>query len=394
MSGPLSGIRVVDLTTIAMGPLATQILGDMGADVIKVEPPQGDQFRMAPPYRHAGMGAGFLNLNRNKRSVVLDLKCREGRDEMLRLLATADVFVSNVRFEAMRTLGLDYESLSATHPRLIHCVMYGFSEQGPYAGRPAYDDIIQATSGVAALQGRVRDGAPTYVNMLIADKTVGLAGTYAVAMALFERERSGCGQAIEVPMFETMVAFNFVEHLAGETFVPARGGIGYDRVLSTNRGPYKTRDGYLALLPYTTAHWNSVFERAGKPEYIKDARFADTQSRTQRIDEIYALLAELVAERTTAEWLELLADADVPMTPIRTPEDLLSDPHLDAIGFFGQLEHPTEGDVRTLGIPIRFSRTPGAVRRLAPSLGEHTDEVLLELDATMNDCGDSRKTSQ
>jgi crotonobetainyl-CoA:carnitine CoA-transferase CaiB-like acyl-CoA transferase len=379
MSGPLSGVRIIDLTTVAMGPYATQILGDMGADVIKVESRDGDIFRYAAPARHAGMGAAFLNLNRNKRSIELDLKRAEERQVLLDLVTGADVFVYNVRPQSMRKLGLDYDSLRERNPRLIYCGAYGFSEQGPYAGRPAFDDIIQAMSGLAALQGHNSDTGPEYVNTIMADKTAGLAVAYAIAMALYERERSGLGQAIEVPMFETLVSFNLVEHLAGETFCPAQDSMGYERVLSPHRKPYPTRDGYLGLLPYTTAQWQRFFEIAGRPDMASDPRVTDPAVRSQHIGELYGILTEVVSQRSTAEWLELLKDADIPMTPVSTPEDLLQDPHLETLGFFRRETHPSEGEVRTIGIPVRFSRTPGSVRRLAPRLGEHRAEILAEL---------------
>lgn len=375
MAGPLQGIRVIDLTTVAMGPWATQILGDMGADVIKVESPGGDHFRVVPPCRNPGMGAAFLNLNRNKRSVVLDLKDPEDLAVLMRLIADADVFVSNVRPQSMRKLGLDYETLSASHPRLICCGAYGFAEDGPYAGRPAYDDIIQAMSGSAVLQARTHGGVPSYVNTIVADKTAGLAATYAIAMALFERERSGRGQAVEVPMFETMVAFNLVEHLAGATFSPAGSPMGYERVLSPHRKPYPTRNGYIGLLPYTSRHWSTFFRLAGVPELADDPRFIDAESRARNIDALYGLLAELVSGRTTEEWIACLSDADLPFTPIRSLEDLLEDPHLRATGFLPTVSHPSEGELRTIGIPVRFSRTPGAIGRPAPRLGEHDQEI-------------------
>ncbi len=379
MPGPLNGVRVIDLTTVAMGPLATQMLGDMGADVIKVEGPAGDQFRAAPPQRNPGMGAGFLNLNRNKRSIALDLKMEADRSTLRELIATADVFVSNIRPQALRKLGLDYESLRDANPRLIYCATCGFSERGPYAGRPAYDDIIQAMSGMAVLQGRNRDGVPAYVNTIVADKTTGITAAAAISMALFERERSGQGQAIEVPMFETMVAYNLHEHLAGETFVPAQDIMGYNRVLSKYRRPYRTRDGYIALLPYTTEHWRRFFEFAGAPEHAGNPRFMDPDQRLNNVDEAYGVLADLLERHTTAEWLEILADADIPMAPVFSPEDLLGDPHLEATGFITRERHPTEGEIRNVGMPVRFSRTPGTLRRLAPRLGEHGDEIRKEL---------------
>ena len=380
MSGPLAGIRVVDMTTVAMGPLATQILGDMGADVVKVESPEGDVFRNAAPARHPGMGAPFLNFNRNKRSIVLDLKGDAGKATLLELVARADVFVSNTRPQALRKLGLDYETLAKLNPRLIHCGMCGFSERGPYAGRPAFDDVIQAMTGIAALQGHNSAHGPEYVNTIMADKCAGLTATWAIAMALYERERSGRGQAIEVPMFETMVAFNFLEHLAGETFRPATSGMGYERLLTPHRRPYRTRDGYIGLLPYTTPQWKRFFELAGAAQYIDDPRFATPAKRSENIDALYGVLAELVAQRTTAEWQALLGDADIPMAPVLSPHEVLRDEHLQGIGFFQDAEHPSEGPVRTVGIPVTFSRTPGSIRRLAPALGEHAAEIRDELE--------------
>ena len=376
MTGPLDSVRVIDLTTVAMGPLATQMLGDMGADVIKIEKPTGDQFRHAPPTRSPAMGAGFLNLNRNKRSIALDLSEAEDRAVLLSLLDDADVFVTNVRPQAIRRLGLDYDTLASRNPRLIYCGTYGFSESGPYAGRPAYDDIIQAMSGLAYLQGvNQEQGRPSYVNTIVADKTAGITAACAVAMALYERERSGTGQAIEVPMFETMVAFTMLEHFGGKTFIPAEGPTGYDRVLSKYRKPYRTRDGYIALLPYTTEHWERFFSAVGESSYIEDPRFRTASARLNNVDYIYSVLEELVARRSTSEWLKLLADADIPIAPILSIDDLPSDPHLEAIGFFKEMPHESEGDVCTVGIPVTFSRTPGSIRRLAPTLGQHTAEI-------------------
>jgi crotonobetainyl-CoA:carnitine CoA-transferase CaiB-like acyl-CoA transferase len=382
MSGPLTGVRVIDLTSVVMGPYATQILGDMGADVIKVEPPEGDLFRHVVPFRHRGMSAAFLNLNRNKRSLVLDLKHPEERETLKRLIDGADVFVTTVRPQAMRRLGFDYESLCETNPRLIYCGAHGFSEKGPYAGRPAFDDIIQAMCGVASLEGHRQPDGPKYVKTIFADKTVGFVVAYSVAMALYERERSGQGQAIEVPMFETMVSYTLVEHLAGETFQPPAGGMRYGRILSPHRGPYRTRDGFLSLLPYTTPQWVRFFEMVGRPDLAADPRVTDPAIRVEHIDELYQIVAGIVSGRTTAEWCELLKDADIPMTPVLSPEDLLEDVHLRQTGFFKLCEHPSEGEIRQLGIPVTFSRTPGSLRRPAPRLGEHREEILNELDRT------------
>jgi crotonobetainyl-CoA:carnitine CoA-transferase CaiB-like acyl-CoA transferase len=384
MPGPLTGVRVIDLTSVVMGPYATQILGDMGADVIKVESPEGDVFRHVTPFRNRGMSAAFLNLNRNKRSIALDLKREDERQVLLELIAGADVFLTTVRPQSMRKLGLDYESLRERNPRLIYCGAYGFSEEGPYAGRPAFDDIIQAMCGIASLQGENDSDGPRYVNTIMADKTSGCVVAYAVAMALYERERSGRGQAIEIPMFETMVSFTLIEHLSGATFYPAQGGMGYERVLSEHRRPYRTKDGYIGLMPYTADQWARFFKAAGRPEMAADPRVTDPALRSGKIAELYGLLAEIIAERTTAEWVELLRAADLPLTPVFSPEDLLNDEHLQALGFFRREEHPSEGQTLTIGIPVRFSRTPGDVRRLAPRLNEHRDEILLEATNALN----------
>lgn len=392
MTGPLSGVRLIDLTTIGMGPYATQMLGDMGADVIKVEAPEGDPFRDIEPSRNAKMGAPFLNLNRNKRSIVLDLKQADDHAKLLDLLADADVFVSNVRPNALARRGLDYAALAERFPRLIHCSLTGFSEDGPFAGRPAFDDIIQAMSGLAALQGHNSSG-PEYVNAIIADKVAGLAAAMAISMALFERTRSGKGQAIEVPMFEFMVSFNQIEHLAGAIFRPASDGAGYARVLSPNRRPYRTLDGYISLLPYSSAQWIRFFELAGRPELAEAADLVDPNLRSRMIDGWYEVLAAVVAERTTEAWLDLLADADIPMAPIRSLDELMNDPDLVASGLFLHQRHETEGDLLGAGLPLRFSRTAGSIRRLAPRLDEHRGEILAEASALRSQSGASASAS-
>jgi crotonobetainyl-CoA:carnitine CoA-transferase CaiB-like acyl-CoA transferase len=368
-TGPLAGIRIVDMTSIGMGPYATQILGDMGADVIKVESPEGDVFRHAAPARNATMGATFLNLNRNKTFLVLNLKDDKDLQELKTLISSADVFVSNVRPQSLRRLGLDYDSLQVDNPRLIYCGAYGYSEQGPYAGQPAFDDIIQARSGMAQFQG-ANSGAPQYVNTILADKVAGLTVAYAIPMALYEREKSGLGQAIEVPMFETLVSFLSVEQLAGETFVPRLGGPGYARVMSPHRRPYQTRDGHIGLLPYTNGQWSRFFELAGRPELAADPKFADPASRSANIDELYSTLAAIVLTRTTYEWLELLRDADIPHSKVHTLDELFDDEHLRATDMIYEYDHPTEGRLRAIGIPTRFTRTPGNIRSLPMPLGK------------------------
>jgi crotonobetainyl-CoA:carnitine CoA-transferase CaiB-like acyl-CoA transferase len=361
-----------------MGPYATQMLGDMGADVIKVETKDGDIFRHVTPQRHAAMSHAFLNFNRNKRSVVLDAKTEKGKEALKRLAARADVFVSNVRPQAMRRLGLDYEGLKAMNPRIVYCACYGYGESGPYAGRPAIDDTIQAASGAAWLQG-VNLPAPRYVNTVVADKVVGLHVAQAIAMALYAREKTGRGQAIEVPMFETMVSFLALEHLGGLTYEPPMGGPGYTRLLNEFRRPFRTLDGYMCVVPYTTAQWQRFFEIAGRADLAAESKYATLTSRSRVFEELYKFVEELVATRSTSAWVAALKDADIPFAPANSFEDLLKDEHLAAIGFWHAYEHPTEGQVRMPGIPTRFSDTPGSIRRYAPNLGEHTEEVLKEL---------------
>jgi crotonobetainyl-CoA:carnitine CoA-transferase CaiB-like acyl-CoA transferase len=324
------------------------------------------------------MGAGYLIANRNKRSVVLDLKSPEGSEAMRRLIASADVFVHNMRPAAVRRLGLSYDALSKENERLVYCAAYGFAEGGPYAGKPAYDDIIQAVSGIAALQ-KDDTGAPRYIRSVIADKTTALTVVYAVAMALFERERSGRGQAIEVPMFETLVSFLLPEHLGGRTFDPPLGPVGYERMLAPHRRPYATKDGWIAVLPYSKEQWQRFFALAQRPEMIKDPRVTDGATRSSNIAALYEMVSEAMPRRTTAEWLHALDEADVPCIRVNEPDALLDDPHLVEMAFFKHIEHPSEGTVVMPGIPVGFARTPGAIRRPAPRLGEHTEEVLREI---------------
>lgn len=364
-SGPLAGVRVIDMTSVGMGPYATQILGDMGADIIKVEAPEGDVFRASAPAASEGMGAAYLNLNRNKYSITLNTKNPDDLRRLVDLIDGADVFISNVRPRALARVGLDAATLCARNPRLIYCSAVGFGQDGPYASHPAFDDIIQAMSGLADLQGR-NLGAPAYINTIMADKVSGLTLAYAIPMALYEREKSGRGQAIEVPMFETLVSFTLIEHMGGQSFDPPLGDMGYRRVLSPERRPYRTLDGYLALLPYTDLQWQRFFTLAGRAELAADPRYITAQARAGNFDTLYQHLAEIVALRSTAQWLALLADADIPHSRVNTPEALFDDPHLQATGFFKTMQHPTEGAVTATAIPVRFSRTPGAIRRLAP----------------------------
>jgi crotonobetainyl-CoA:carnitine CoA-transferase CaiB-like acyl-CoA transferase len=375
-TGPLQGVRVLDLTTVVMGPSATQILGDLGADVIKIETAGGDSMRWVGPWRTPGMGPLFLQANRNKRSLVLDLKTPEGKQAALALAAQADVLVSNVRPQGLQRLGLDYENLRQGNPSLIYCAAVGYGSGGPNAGRAVYDDLMQAASGIAGLFGAV-DGAPRYAPVNICDRVVGLYVVIAVTSALHHRARTGEGQMIEVPMLETMAQFVLADHIGGGAFVPPAGDMGYKRLLSRTRGPYATADGHLSLVVYTDKHWRAFTSLVGCPTLLdEDSRFASQESRTQHAEAAGAFLASHLPARTNAEWLETLHGIDIPACPVNSIEALFDDPHLQAVGFFEEVDHPTEGRLKTTRFPVRFSATPASVQRLAPNLGEHNAEIL------------------
>ena len=377
MPGPLAGIRVLDATSVVLGPLAGQMLGDLGADVVKIEPPEGDTTRQLGPARHVGMAALFLGCNRNKRSLVLDLKRPEGRVALLRLAGTADVFMHNLRPAATKKLGLEYEAFHTVNPRMVYCATYGFRAAGPYGNKPAYDDIIQAAAGLTSLQTPLT-GEPRYLPTIVADKTSGMAVAFAVLAALIHRDRTGGGQAIEVPMFETLVSFVMVEHLYGETFVPPAEPAGYKRILNRYRRPFATKDGYLAVLPYTDANWRAFFELTGRSDLLVDPRFTTLASRLANIETLYGELAKIVATRTSAEWLADLDRANIPAMVVNTLETLLHDPQLEATGFWKVVEHPSEGTIRMPDVPATFGATPAGIHRLPPRLGEHTREVLTD----------------
>ncbi|MCB1846532.1 MAG: CoA transferase [Halieaceae bacterium] len=379
MSAPLEGIRVVEMTSVVLGPYACQMLGDLGADVIKIEPPGGDTNRNLGPHRnHRDMGSLYLTCNRNKRSVALDLKSARGRNAALDIIKTADVVVHNFRPQAMQRLGLDYPAVQAVNPQVVYCATYGYSRKGPYGNKGALDDSIQAASGIAVLQSMV-EGEPRYLPTIIADKTTAMVVVQSVLAALFHRERSGEGQEIEVPMFESMVSFVMTEHLWGQTFEPPIGTAGYVRLMAKHRRPYKTRDGlYLAVLPYWDNHWRTFCELAGRPELAEDERFIDMATRLQNINQSYRVTGEIIATRDRADWLALLGETNVPMMVVNTLDDLIDDPHLVESGFWQEAEHPTEGRVRMSSPPMNFGRTPASIRAMAPRLGEHSQEILRE----------------
>lgn len=379
MNSPLNGIKVLDLTTVLMGPHCTQILAEYGADVIKLESPEGDIMRRIPPARHENMGPLFMLANRGKRSVVLDIKTAAGREATLKLAAQCDVLVYNLRPQAMARLGLSYNDLTAINPKIIYVGAFGYGQDGPYAAHPAYDDLIQAASGLASLPNRVTGAEPRYVPCAIVDRAVGLAAVNAVTTALFHRERTGQGQAIEVPMFETMAQLVLGEHLYGHAFEPPLAGLGYPRSLAPDRRPYKTRDGYIAALIYTDRHWQAFLEFIGQPDLISDERFKNMSSRTKNIAAIYAFVAEILQTRTTSEWLESFQSADIPAMPMQTLEELINDPHLNAVKLFETTQHPTEGAVRHMRNPTRWSNLSIGATRHAPQLGEHSREVLRDI---------------
>lgn len=376
---PLDGVRVLDLTTVLMGPFAAQLLGDLGADVIKVEAPVGDSARTIGPMRHTGMGASFLHCNRNKRSLVLDLKAPQGREALLRLAATADVVVSNIRPKAMGRLGLAHADFAAANPRIITAALVGYGQDGPYADKPAYDDLIQGMLAIPALNAAIGDGTPRYVPLTFMDRGAAMAGVNVILAALFSRERTGHGQAVEIPMFESLIPLVLGEHMAGRTFDPPAGPVGYPRMLAAERRAYATLDGAICVLVYNDKHWRNWFRLVGEPgRFETDPRFADLGSRTRNASALCEMLATALGTRTTAEWLALLAEADIPAMPLHSIESLLEDEHLAATGYFSTLQHPTEGPIRSMAPMGRWSRTPSQVRRFAPRLGEHSDELLRE----------------
>ncbi len=375
-SGPLQGVTVIDLTAMVMGPYCTQIMADMGADVIKIEPPGGDNTRSISVGPEPGMSGVFVNVNRGKRSVVLDLRTADGKQALRALIAKADVFIHSMRAKAMAKLGFSYEAVVAINPAIVYTNCYGYGRRGPAADLTAYDDTIQAECGLPIVQ-QMLTGEVNYVGTIIADKVAGMTALYSTMMALFHRQRTGEGQEVEVSMFETMASFMLVEHANGAMFDPPLGSAAYPRAVAPNRRPYRTRDSYIAALVYNDKQW-TAFVNAVQPEWAKDPKYATLEQRARQIDNVYALLSETFRERTTEEWLTLLRSLDIPAAPLRSLDDLFDDPHLNAVGFFETVD-TANGPVRFPGVPTWFSKTPGRVAGPAPTLGAHTDEVLGKL---------------
>jgi crotonobetainyl-CoA:carnitine CoA-transferase CaiB-like acyl-CoA transferase len=383
--GALAGIRVIDMTGVVLGPYATQILGDYGADVIKIEPPGGDIMRHAGPMQHPGMGHIFINANRNKRSVVLDLKKPDDRATLLRLCSSADVLAYNIRPASMARLGLSWEAVQAVNPRIVYCGAYGYSEGGPYSDWPAYDDLIQGAACIPWLMTQSGSPEPRYVPATFADRVTGLNMVHAVMAALLARVRTGRGQRVEVPMFECLLQFVLGEHLGGATWQPPIAPMGHSRMLAPNRKPYATADGHICALMYNDVHWQAFLALVGEPDrFTQDARFTTQGARIAHIDALYGFVQQHLRNNTSAHWLRELAARDIPVMPMMRLDDLLTDPHLAATGAWLDVEHPFEGRLLQLRPPVRLSDTPTSVRRPAPRLGEHTQEVLGELRAAAN----------
>ncbi len=376
-TGPLAGIRVVDVTTVVLGPFATQVLGDMGADIIKVETVEGDATRYIGPSRTKGMAAYFAALNRNKRALSMDLKKPQARAALLKLIDGADVFVHNMRVGAAVRLGLDYESLAKRNPRLIYASAGGFRKGSSMQEFPAYDDLIQGLSGITELNAGP-DGTPRYFPTVVVDKLTGATLASMIGMALFHRERTGEGQEVHVPMLETILSFMLIEHLWHGTLNEPEKGLGYPRMLTPHRRPYQTKDGYISVIAVSNAQWGKLFEAMGVGDLINDPRFNSLQARSDNVDALYATLTEGMRRKTTADWLAILRPADIPCGPANRLLDLFSDPYLQGTGFFQHRTHPVEGDVVVPAIPATFSRSPPSVRSLWPTLGQHSREILRE----------------
>ena len=377
LTGPLAGLKIVDLTAVLMGPSATQMLADLGADVIKVETLEGDTTRRIGPCGDDKMGPIYLALNRNKRSIVLDLKQEEGREAFVRLIRDADVLTSNVRPKGMERLGLTYEDLVKVNPRLIYVSMVGFSQRGPYARSPAFDDLIQAATALPWTVAANSDGQPKYVPVNIADRSVGLYAFGVILAALYSREKTGQGQRVDVPMFETMAAYVLGDHLYGNKFIPSQGDFGYPRILARARKPYQTKDAWVCCAIYHDHHWKAFLDVIGMPHlWSTDPRLKTMTTRTAHSEELSEFVGDELRKRTTAEWQEVLKTADIPVFPMHTFESLLEDEHLRDIGFFSEKEHPHLGTIRETAVPSEWHGTPPSHYRAPPLLGEHSHEVL------------------
>lgn len=376
---PLEGIRILDMTSVLMGPYATAILSDMGADVIKIEPAGGDILRYAGTSRGGSMGGIFLHSNIGKRSVVLDLKREGGINALRRVAETSDVLFYNIRPKAMERLGLGFDKVAAINPGLLYVGAFGFGQNGPYADRAAYDDLIQAASGIPMLLAQASGEAPAYVPVNMADRIVGLHAAIAIVAGLRHRDRTGVGQRIDIPMFETMASFVLGDHMGGLTFCPPLDQGGYRRLLSRGRKPFATADGYLGAVIYTDQHWQRFRSLVGEPEKLANPKYQTFAGRQENVDEVNQHLMEIFATRTTAEWERLLNAADIPCMPLHSLTSIMDDPHLKAVGFFEKNQHPVEGEIRTMRVPSTWSASQPEHSGPAPVLGQDTEHVLREI---------------
>jgi len=374
-SGPFAGIKVVDLTSVVMGPYATQILGDMGAEVIKVESPDGDIMRHMGVAKNKAMGPIHLSVNRNKKSLVLDLQKEAGLKALINVMTDADVFVHAMRPAAIERLGLGYNQVKKIKSDIVYCGAYGFGKGGAYSEDPAYDDMIQGVSGLCSLNASLA-GEPRFTPTIIGDKVAGLTMAYSIMAALYHKLRTGEGQSIEVPMFETLTSFMLVEHIGGRVFDKNNGKAGYARVLSQLRKPHRTTNGYLCVLPYTDKNWKDFFKLAGREDLSSDPRYVTANNRSQNYETLYKALADIMALRRSEDWLRDLKKLSIPVAPVNSLDDLFSDQHLSDVGMFFEREHPTEGMLTQTRPPVTFSKSPSSVNSLAPGLGQHSHQVL------------------
>jgi crotonobetainyl-CoA:carnitine CoA-transferase CaiB-like acyl-CoA transferase len=378
VTGPLHGVRIIDLTSVVMGPYATQLLADMGAQIIKVEPPAGDNIRHIGPMRNAGMGHMYLHANRNKDSIVLDLKQPLGKQALLDLAASANGLIYNVRPQAMARLGLSYEAIKQVRHDIVYVGCYGYGEDGSYAGKPAYDDLIQGAAAVPSLSMQQGSTVPRYAPVTLGDRSVGLNAALAMVAGLYCQKTTGQGQAVEVPMFECLTQFVLGDHLAGGTFEPRLPGHeqpGYARLISPDRRPYQTQDGWICALIYNDKHWHAFFDLLGRGELKQDPRFNTHTRRAENIDAVYAFVAQQLKEHTTEHWLATLKSADIPAMPLHTIASLIDDEHLNSKAFFQQYEHPSEGRLTLMQPTTKWSQTPLSIRKLPPQLGQDSHAI-------------------
>ena len=383
--GPLAGVRVIDLTTVVMGPMATRVLGDLGADVVRVETHEPELMRNFVPQRSEGMSGIALNLHRNKRSIALDLKSESGHRALMDLVKSADALVSNIRPAALARLGISPEDAHAVNPTLVYCSAVGFGSDGPYGGQAAYDDVIQSVSGLADMFSWTGD-APQLIPSIMADKVAALHIVYAVMGGLYRKATQGVGDVIEVPMAESLASFNLVEHLNGHTFEPKEEPFSYLRIRNANRKPRRSADGWVCLLPYSTQNYADFFAKIGRPELADDPRFADANGRVANAFDLYGIIDEHAPMFTTAEWLDFCEAHSIPATPVVPLEEVGDDPHFAAVGLLEMDEHPTEGAYRVIKDPVNYASDPDqTIKRHAPRIGQDTAELMGELGWTADE---------